>query len=123
MAQEAQNIPKPPTGLRRSGRALWRAVLRDFELDEHERATLLQACRLADVCDTLARTIEAEGIMSESSQGGRVHPAVVELRQQGIALARLMTALRIPAGEDTGAGRTQSRPGVRGVYGIAGGAS
>ena len=42
--------------------------------------------------------------MTSSSQGSRVHPAAVELRQQGIALARLMTALRIPAGE--------SRPGA-----------
>lgn len=122
MAQNAPTIPKPPTGLRKSGRALWRAVLTDYELDEHESATLLQACRLADLCDTLTRTIEAEGVMAESSQGSRVHPAVVELRQQGIALARLMTALRIPAGETTGDGRTQHRPGVRGVYGIAGGA-
>ena len=89
-------------------------------LDEHEQATLLQACRLADLCDDLQRTIESEGLMSESSQGPRVHPAVVELRQQGIALARLLAALRIPAGEADD-GRTPARPGARGVYAIRGG--
>lgn len=114
------DIPRPPKGLGSSGRALWRAVLGDFELDEHETSILRQACRLADLCDVLQATVDAEGVMSESSQGSRVHPAVTELRQQGIALARLMTALRIPAGEQDG--RAQSRPGVRGVYGIAGGA-
>jgi len=55
--------------------------------------------------------------MSESSQGPRVHPALVELRQQRIALARLFAALHIPTGEDEG--RIQHR-GTRGVYGIRG---
>ena len=114
----AQKVPRPPLGLRKSGRALWRAVLSDYELDEHESATLLQACRIADLCDTLQETLDAEGIMSTSSQGSRVHPAAVELRQQSVALARLLTALRIPTEDD---GRAQRRPGVRGVYGIAGG--
>ena len=41
----AQNVPRPPSGLRKSGRALWRAVLTDYELDEHEGAILTQACR------------------------------------------------------------------------------
>jgi hypothetical protein len=40
--------------------------------------------------------------MSESSQGVRVHPALVELRQQRIAFARLLTAVRIPVGDETG---------------------
>ena len=112
-------IPDPPKGLRTSGRALWRSVLTDFDLDEHESAILTQACRIADLCDQLQGLVDTEGPMSESSQGPRVHPAVVELRQQGIALARLMTALRIPAGEH-GDGRGQSRPGVRGVYSVGG---
>lgn len=115
MTQE-HKIPRAPAGLGKSGRALWRAVLADFELDEHESAILTQACRLSDLCDTLQGTIDVEGVMSESSQGARVHPAAVELRQQSLALARLMTSLRIPQGEDDG--RTQRRGGVRGVYGI-----
>ena len=56
--------------------------------------------------------------MGATSQGPRVHPALVELRQQRIALARLLAALRVPTGEDTG--RAQHRTGVRGVYGIRG---
>jgi len=114
----AQKVPRPPAGLRKSGRDLWRAVQNDFELDEHESATLTQACRLTDLCDELQGVLDAEGLMSESSQGSRVHPAAVELRQQSIALARLLSVLRIPAGEDDG--RTQRRPGVRGVYPIRG---
>ncbi len=113
--------PKPPTGLKRSGRALWRAVTRDYVLDDHETAVLREACRTVDSLDALQRQLEADGVMSESTQGTRVHPALVELRQQRITFARLLTALRIPTEDDTG--RTQGRGAPRGVYGIAGGAS
>lgn len=115
-----QEAPKPPAGLRRSGRALWRAVLRDYELDEHEQTILRESCRTADSLDDLQALLEAEGLTSESSQGVRIHPALVELRQQRIAFARLLTALRIPAGE-VNDGRGQHRGGARGVYGLASG--
>lgn len=117
----AQKIPKAPAGLRSSGRVLWRDVLTNYELDEHETTILREACRTADSLDSLQTILEAEGHMSQSSQGARVHPALVELRQQRIAFARLVTALRIPAGETDGRG--QIRGAARGVYSIAGGAS
>src|SRR4051812_23522988 len=117
MAQKPASPPRPPSGLRASGRALWRAVLADFELAKHEEAVLREACRTADSLDDLQALLEAEGLTSETSQGRRVHPALVELRQQRIALARLFAALNIPIGED--AGRTQHR-GIRGVYGLRG---
>lgn len=113
--------PKPPDGLRKSGRALWRAVTRDYVLDEHETMVLREACRTADSLDGLQALVDAQGLTAESSQGTRVHPALVELRQQRIAFARLLTALRIPG--ETGAGRTQHRGAPRGVYGIAADAS
>lgn len=117
----AQQAPKPPTGLRRSGRALWRSVMRDYELDEHETTILREACRTLDSLDALQALLEDQGLMAATSQGPRVHPALVELRQQRVTFARLLTALRIPQGEADG--RTQIRGVVRGVYGIAGGAS
>lgn len=112
------DIPRAPRGLGASGKTLWKAVLSDYELDEHEQSILVQACRISDACDKLQGIVDDEGVMCESSQGTRAHPALVELRQQGIALARLMTALRIPAGESDGRG--QQRPGVHGVYSIKG---
>jgi phage terminase small subunit len=120
---KAQNIPRPPSGLGKAGRTLWRAVLEDYVLEEHERALLVEACRTADVCADLSALVAAEGLMSETSQGRRVHPAVVELRQQRLALARLFAALRVPLGDEeagTSTGRRQRRSGVRGVYGLGG---
>jgi len=57
--------------------------------------------------------------MGQTSQGPRIHPALVEARQQRVTFARLLTALRIPTGEDD-SGRTQSRGATRGVYGVRG---
>ena len=107
---------KPPTGLKKSGRALWRAVLADFELAEHELQLLGTACRTADLCDLLQATLDAEGPMAESSQGVRVHPAAVELRQQRITLARLLAALDVPTGDEDA---PPVRP-PRGVYAVRG---
>jgi phage terminase small subunit len=106
--------PRPPTDLRRSGKALWRAVMDDYELAHQEVALLTEACRTLDSCDALQEQLTADGVMSESSQGVRVHPALVELRQQRIALARMFAALRVPSGED---GRLPAHP-PRGFYGL-----
>jgi hypothetical protein len=112
-------IPRAPQGARSAGRRLWRAVLRDYDLDEHEQALLTQAVHVADTCEDLQVLVDRDGPVLED----RAHPALVELRQQRILLARLIVALRVPLGEqDDGAERSQYR-GTRGVYGIRGGAA
>jgi hypothetical protein len=64
--------------------------------------------------------------MVASPQGRKANPAAVEARQQRIALARLLAALRLPNGESgdqqSGA-RPQRRVGVRTPYGIRGAVS
>lgn len=117
---------KPPTGLREAGKRLWRSILDDYDLDEHERALLLEACRSVDLLDLLDAAVRKDGPMVDSPQGQKAHPAAVEARQQTIALARLLAALRLPAGadEDRAEGRRPQRRGApRGVYPIRGTAS
>ncbi len=118
------NHPRPPRGTGRAGAALWRAVLAEYELEEHELLLLREAVRTVDVLDDLALLVARDGAVVGSSQGDRAHPALVEARQQRIALARLLAALRLPAGEESEGGRDrrpQRRVGVRGVYGVVGG--
>lgn len=107
-----------PEGLSEPGASLWVSVLAEYELERHEELLLLEACRTVNLLDDLAGSVEAEGHMLD----GKVHPAAVEMRQQRIALARLLAALRLPAGDDgdlqAGARRPQRRVGVRGVYGV-----
>jgi hypothetical protein len=115
--------PETPEGLRAAGRALWRSITGDYELEEHEERLLLEACRTADLCDDLAGVVDAEGVLVD----GRTHPSVVELRQQRILLARLIVALRVPLGAESDAKSSPAprlqRRGVRGMYGIRGSAS
>jgi hypothetical protein len=110
-----------------AGKRLWRAVLGEFEFQEHEMTLLRQAVRVADLCDQLQAVVEAEGPMLRVDGTPRTHPAVVELRQQRIVLARLVVALRVPLGDQeqdggsAGEAMRLQRRGVRGFYSIAGG--
>lgn len=113
-------VPSAPRGTGPEGRRLWRAVLGEFELEEHELSLLRQAVRVADTCAQLQALVDEQGPLRD----GKAHPALVELRQQRILLARLIVALRVPLGDEgaPAAGRQQRR-GIRGVYGIKGAVS
>ena len=112
-----------PAGLRESGLRLWHSVVDLYELDEHELALLLQASRTADLLDELTEALDCDGAIHDTPQGARAHPAAVERRQQTVTLARLLAALRLPAGAD-GDHQAHARPprrqGVRGVQAIRG---
>lgn len=117
-------VPAPPRGTGRSGARLWRDVLGKYELEEHETALLIEACRTVDQLDGLHAILEREGLVVEGPHGSKAHPALTAAQQLRITLARIVAALRLPAGEeDEGAGsrRPQRRVGVRGVYGFPAG--
>jgi hypothetical protein len=117
--------PRPPAGLRAPGRRLWASIIDSYDLDEHELALVVEAVRTVDLCDTLDAAVRKDGPLIESPQGLKAHPAAVEARQQRIALARLLAALRMPAGEGADQAqdrRPQRRGGVKGVYQIKGAA-
>jgi hypothetical protein len=111
-------VKAPPNGLKAAGKRLWRAVLAEYVLKEHEEVLLREACRTVDLQDELDAAVRRDGALVESPQGRRAHPAAVEARQQRIALARLTAALRLPAGDEDDADtrRPQRRVGVRGTY-------
>ena len=53
------SIPRPPKGAGPSGRRVWRAVLGEFELEEHERALVTALVRQVDRLDELEALITA----------------------------------------------------------------
>lgn len=127
-------MPKKPTegapaGLRAPGLALWSSVVDEYELEEHERALLVEAVRTADLLHDLDEIVRREGPMVQGPQGRIAHPAAKEARAQRIVLARLLAALRLPAGEEgdqqasARVRRPQRRSGARGAYGIRGAVS
>lgn len=112
--------PTPPAGTGASGARLWADVVDAFELEEHELALLVEAVRTIDLLDELDQAVKDEGAIVESPQGRKANPAAVEARQQRIALARILAALRLPSGDEADETRPQRRVGARGVYGITG---
>jgi phage terminase small subunit len=127
----APSPPRPPAALGTSGRRLWRAIVKDYDLAAHELELLRQACRTLDVLDQLDAVTDAEGAVVDSPQGRKANPSVVEARQHRLAFGRLLAALGIPADADEAAGaesgaasrqRSGSAP-FRGLYSLGGGAS
>ncbi len=96
-----------PHGLKSAGRQLWDSVSTDFELEPYEASLLLQACQTADIIADLQAVIEQLGCDCAARE-------LAEVRQQRLAFARLIVALRLPNGlEDE---RRPQRRAIRGVY-------
>lgn len=107
--------PLPPTNLRRGGRGrgLWREITSVLDLDGRDLALLTETARCVDQLDQLDALAARDGPLTPD---GRVNPVIIEARQQRVALARLIAALRLPEDLSQPDRRPQHR-GVRGVYG------
>lgn len=93
-------VPRPPSDLAASGKRLWREVHEEWQLGPHEAKLLLEACRTVDELDSLRAAIRESSALVEGSRGQpRAHPAFEEVRRHREQLARLVTALRLPADE------------------------
>ncbi len=111
------------TAFDEAGMRLWHSVVAVYDLEEHELALLREACSTVDLLAHLEADVRRDGGIIDSPHGRKAHPAAVELRQQRIALARLLAALRLPAGEEgdeQASARTPRRVGARGVYRVGG---
>ena len=105
----------PPKATKTAGRRLWKSIMDDYDLSGAELEILRQAVRVADVLDDLAAIVAAEGVIENGT--GRARPAVVEQRQESIALARLLASLRLPDSAESA--RTQTRVHVASMSFVA----
>jgi hypothetical protein len=106
-----------PNGLDSAGRQLWTSVTAEYDIEEHERLLLLEACRIADRLDRLATESAEERLTTTNFKGDEVaNPKLVEARQQAIVFTRLLAQLRLPSGDEGDLTRPQRRGGARGVY-------
>jgi hypothetical protein len=101
---------RAPAGLGRSGRALWRDIMAEFGLSPHERAILVQVCRIVDRLDAIeAELAGAELTVTGSTGQPRAHPLLGEQRAQMRVLESLSRALSIPLpSEEVGRRRSPS---------------
>lgn len=108
--------PEPPLDLREAGRRLWEKTLAEIDYQAHELELLAETCRTLDAVRSLQQALDTDGVIDISPQGRRVHPALPELRQQRIALARLLAALNIPDDETPESTGTTPAGRPRGTY-------
>jgi hypothetical protein len=108
--------PEPPPDLREAGRRLWEKTVAEIDFQAHELELLGETCRTLDAVRLLQAQLDADGVIDISPQGRRVHPALPELRQQRVVLARLLAALAIPDDEPPGAAGTTPAGRPRGTY-------
>jgi hypothetical protein len=106
-----RKAPAPPAGLAVKGRTLWRKITKAYDLRADELVILTRLCKAVDRIAVLDEIADASPAVIIGSHGGKViHPAIVELRQQELVLARLTRVLSLP---DVDAAFGRQLPGVR----------
>ncbi|MGI8433750.1 MAG: P27 family phage terminase small subunit [Nocardioidaceae bacterium] len=89
--------PRAPAGLSRRSGSFWRATVSAYDLSTSEVELLAEVCRCIDEIDLLQVALDAQGVTVTGSSGQpRVNPAVGEVRQHRLALARLVRQLALP---------------------------
>jgi hypothetical protein len=96
--------PRPPPGLGKPGRALWRGTLASYELSAPERALLAEACRVADRLAGIAAALDGADLTVKGSMGqDRPNPLLASSALLAHSLTELVRALALPVeGEDVG---------------------
>jgi hypothetical protein len=96
-----------PEGLNRSGTALWRGVMRNYELSPSEVVTLEQCCRQADLIARLDTELAGSPVVVEGSMGQpKTHPLVAAVAEARRTLDILQRSLALPMpDEDAGTRR------------------
>jgi hypothetical protein len=88
---------RQPSDLDKSGKALWRAVVKLYDLEPHHALALASACRCADMVARLEDLLAGSLLVMGSVGQVRLDPAVAELRQHRLALSKLLVDLALPA--------------------------
>lgn len=106
-----------PKGLGPGGRALWRAIAADHELDGMQKAQLTEACRMKDRCDKLdlllCGDVDAWATIVPVDVEGtefrlQITGALSKANETANSMKQLLAALRLP---DAATGkRPQQRP-------------
>lgn len=101
---------RQPAGLGKAGRALWRSITGEWELDPRELALLSAACRQSDDVAALEAALATDGLVTLGSAGQpRMNAVITELRQSRMAVAKLLVDLRLPSEDEAPMTATQLR--------------
>ncbi|HYH26953.1 MAG TPA: hypothetical protein VD834_16530 [Blastococcus sp.] len=99
-----------PADLGERGTALWDSVTSAYNLRPDELAILADAAHEADIIERLKAEFASRDLITTGSMGQDVAaPHVSEIRQHRMALAGLLTKLKLP--DESGAGGDRSAAG------------
>lgn len=124
--------PAAPKGLGPGGRALWRAIVTDHDLDGMQRVHLTEACRMKDRCDKLDEVLRGEAstwmsLTVDIQSDGQVYElritnALSKANETANSMKQLLAAMRLP---DVASGKRPQQRGPRGAQKptVPGGAS
>ncbi len=83
-----------PAGLSARAGEFWARIQDEFEPSDAETELLVEVVQTITEIDSLKAALTADGVSVQGSMGQkRVHPAVNEIRQHRMALARLLKQL------------------------------
>ncbi|MFV2094838.1 hypothetical protein ACFHW1_05015 [Micromonospora sp. LOL_014] len=112
--------PRPPVGLGTGGRALWRDIVRDHDLDAPQRVQLHEACRAKDRLDKLDALLRGDvgswarlthDLRTEDYEL-RIDAALSAANNTANLMKQLIAALRLP---DEATGKRPQYRGPRGA--------
>jgi hypothetical protein len=112
----------PPKDLGLGGRALWRSVTADHEIDGVQRVQLHEACRMKDRCDKLDEALRGDAntwmrLVEDIASDGtiyelRITNALSKANETANTMKQLIAALRLP---DATTGKQPQKRGPRGA--------
>lgn len=108
MALADDTTNRPPAGLGKRGRAVWRDISASYVLDPAEVSLLTELCRTLDEIDRLSAALAGVELVVTGSTGQpRPHPLLDELREHRKVADKLAASLALPV-EGEQAGRRRS---------------
>lgn len=94
--EQKKALPLAPKHLRPETRRWWRSIVRDWNLESHERALLTAAAETWDRIQEARELIDEQGITVVDRFGqAKPHPALSVERLSRLAFARLVKALAL----------------------------
>jgi P27 family predicted phage terminase small subunit len=96
MSDRRAKYPEPPPHLEPATAAWWRAVVRDYDLPDHDLMLLQAAAESWDRMQQAREEIARDGLTVKTAQGGlKPHPAVGIERDAKVTFARLIRELAL----------------------------
>lgn len=109
-----------PKGLGPGGRALWRSIATEHDLDGMQKVQLTEACRMKDRCDKLDSLLRGEvdawaTVLPAEAEGEfklQIAGALSKANETANSMKQLIAALRLP---DATTGKRPQQRGPRGA--------